>query len=153
MFNVVQVITFPTAVEDLLLSAININKYAVYVILLAALLAISKVSNTSCTLQSDISPLVAPWSSCQPAVAAQLWKKAGRDSCSNLVIWGCMRQCLQHGGFCCRPQVTGALADLGGPLAPLFWLLSAVSFLLVPLELFEVCGGISVLSNLHNVTM
>ena len=53
MCNDVQVITFPTAVEDLLLSAININKYAVYVILLAALLAISKVSDTSCTLQPD----------------------------------------------------------------------------------------------------
>lgn len=36
-------------------------------------------------------------------------------------------------------QATGALADLGGPLAPVFWLLSVLTFLLVPLELFEVC--------------
>jgi hypothetical protein len=38
-------------------------------------------------------------------------------------------------------QATGALADLGGPLAPVFGLLSIISFLLIPLELFEVAGS------------
>ena len=36
-------------------------------------------------------------------------------------------------------QATGAIADHAGPLlGPLFGLISIVSFLLIPLELFEV---------------
>ena len=38
-------------------------------------------------------------------------------------------------------QATGAIADHAGPLlAPLFGLISILSFLLIPLELFEVRG-------------
>ena len=38
-----QVITLPRSVEDLILQAVSINKYAIYFVLLAALLAVSKV--------------------------------------------------------------------------------------------------------------
>ena len=38
-----QVVTLPRPVEDLILQAVSINKYAIYFVLLAALLAISKV--------------------------------------------------------------------------------------------------------------
>ena len=43
MYCWVQIITLPRPVEDLILQAVSINKYAIYFVLLAALLAISKV--------------------------------------------------------------------------------------------------------------
>ena len=64
-----QVITLPRALEDLILQAVSINKYAIYFVLLAALLAVSKVM---------------PWPACCKSSAARMQHMQRAFGCCTL---------------------------------------------------------------------